>query len=69
MTIWNSIVFVINNDPNKSHYFYNSSHNSDYGHLYAVEKLTLQKALIILKSKGIDALKDVKITIQCYTIA
>ena len=59
-------MFVINNDPNKSHYFYNSGHNSEYGHLYAVENLTLQKALVILKSKGIDAVKDIKITIQCY---
>jgi hypothetical protein len=64
--VFKSISVIEGNATESGHYFYNSPYDSDYGHIYGVIGLTLPKALEILKKKGIDYIKNQKVSISVF---
>jgi hypothetical protein len=60
------ITFIIGEDKANGYYFYEASHDSDYGKIFGVIGLTLPKAISIMKAKGLDPITNFKMNISVY---
>lgn len=63
---FNAISFIESGKLEKGYFFYNSNHDSNENNFFSVKDLTLPKAIDILKAKGIDVIKNLKINIKVY---
>ena len=61
-----AVTFVENGDILHGHYFYDAANDSDHGHIFGIIGLTLPKAIIKMKEKGIDPIKNFKMSIAAY---
>lgn len=63
------MAFIEGGNTLGGHYFYNAASDSDYGRIFGVTQLTLPKAIAIMKAKGLDPIKNVKVSILCYYVS
>jgi len=64
--VYKAVSFTENGKEAAGYYFYNSSTDSAYGHIFGVQGLTLPKTISIMKSLGKDSSVNVKVTIKSY---
>ena len=65
-TIYKFITVVEGTNLSKGYFFYNNQRESECDNLFNVSKLTLPKAMAILKAKGINPVVNFKMTITVY---
>jgi hypothetical protein len=64
--VYKAVSFVESGKDIAGYYFYNAPHDATYGKIFAVQGLTLPKAISIMKSLGKDSSVNVKVTIKAY---
>jgi hypothetical protein len=67
--VFKAVTFTENGNEVNGHYFYDSPHDSDYEKICGVKGLTLPKAMSIMIAKGLDPIKNFKISIKVYYVS